>query len=79
MALIDEILQTATGLAAFGAAFIGYRNAHKITRVRTEIDKVHKAVNSTAQDQNRRVDQLTDALTTSSVDVPTRPQPTEPS
>ena len=65
----------ATGVAALVAALTGLYNGRRITANSSKIDDVHTAVNNTAQKQNRRVDQLTDALTATGQDVPPRDPP----
>jgi hypothetical protein len=66
-------LLTSVGIIVTGLA--SWRNGQRINTVHDAVDVVHKAVNSTAMDQNQRTDQLTAALTDANIDVPERPPP----
>jgi hypothetical protein len=70
MSLASDLVECATAaIVAFNTYLI--RSNHGDTNAR--IDEVHDAVNSTAQDQNARTDQLTASLTAAGVEVPERP------
>lgn len=65
---ISDIVQLLTAIAALIGALGSLMNGGSIRRI-------HKAVNSTAQKQNRRTDQLTAALTDADIPVPPRDPP----
>lgn len=66
MTALDDVTQIITSIGVIVAVLNTWRNGQRL-------DTVHKAVNSTAMEQNARTDQLTAALTDASVEVPPRP------
>lgn len=63
---IADLTQLITAIGVLLGIILTYLNSRKI-------NTVHEAVNSTADAQNARVDQLTSALSEANVDVPPRP------
>jgi predicted methyltransferase len=60
------------GIVSTAGVIIGWRNSHGLRQTKSEVRKVHRAVNSTAMKQNQRTDQLTAALTEAGIPVPAR-------
>lgn len=66
--ILTDLAQIITGIGVIATSTFGYLNHRRLGDVK-------HAVNSTAQEQNVRTDQLTAALTEASVAVPVRRDP----
>lgn len=75
---IQDVIQILGALAAVLAALASVLNRLGQIRGANKLEEVHRAVNSTADAQNDRVDQLTQALTSSGTTVPPRASPPPP-
>jgi hypothetical protein len=75
---VNDVVQLITAVGVLITALTGLHNGRKIGAVTDHVETVHKAVNSTAQEQNARVEQLAGALNDANLQVPERPPKEEP-
>jgi hypothetical protein len=69
----NDIVQILTAIGVIITAVVSYLNRGKISATADKVDGVQHTVNSQADRQTARVDQLATSLQQAGIDVPPRP------